>query len=418
MIALALQRSPATSGPRPSGLLQRSCTSCGQHGQGTCHSCGAGKGASTASAGDLVNQALQGPGQAIDPETRAYMEPRLGHDFSGVRLHTGSQAAASAGAMQANAYTVGRDIVFATGRYAPGSQTGKRLLAHELSHVVQQDTGGTPTTMFARAVSHPSDATEREAVAAADTVVAGGSYHPTLSADAALQGDLGGGAIAGIVGGAVAGAVGLGLGIAALAGAFGSRRFSITQTNTDGTPYSSDVNITFTPGSSMHCDEIAFVQSVKYVDAAKKQNLNPLKNYNDRMTAANWTVDRAEPRQYGWYGYNNNGRPSGTVSPGKAPTPVTPATMHDIPRNDLSSCAMDFETCAICRSGTDVNTVYGCLHWGFDVDAANKLTSHKPVEAAAPSAEFADTIKQWNVQAAGPAAQRNDPNQQPLGPFK
>jgi len=365
-----------------------------------------------------VDRVLRGAGHALDPQARAFIEPRLGHDFSQVRVHTGAIAASSAAALNANAYTVGRDVVFAAGKYAPGSREGRRLIAHELTHVVQQDRGGTPAPMFAKAISHPSDSTEREAVHASNVVADGGSYQPRLSADAALQGDLGGGAIAGIVGGAVAAGAAIGLGIAALAGAFGSRRFSITQANTDGTPYSSDVNITFNPAGSMHCDEIAFVQSVKHVDATTKQNLNPLKNYKDRMTAANWTVDRIEPRQYGWYGYNNNGRPSGIVSPGKAPTPLTPATLHDIPRNDVSNCEMDFETCAICRSGTDVNTVYGCLHWGFTVDAANKLTSRKPTEAAAPSPEFADTIKQWNVQAAGPAAQRNDPNQQPLGPFK
>jgi hypothetical protein len=413
MMAAARQRSPVANAARPSGLLQRACTSCGQHGHGTCHACGSGKSEPASDPAQLVNQTLQGPGQAIDRETRAFMEPRLGHDFSGVRVHTDTGAAASAAAMHANAYTVGQDIVFASGRYAPGSQMGRRLIAHELSHVVQQDNGGTPAAMFDRAVSHPSDATEREAVAAADTVAGGGSYHPALAADAALQGDASGGGIGGFLN-TVTGTSGAGL--AALAGALA--RFSITQTNTDGTPYSSDVNITFTPTSSRHCDEIAFVQAVKHVDATSHANLNPLGNYKNRMTAANWTVDRVQPRQYGWYGYNNDGKPSGSVSPGKAPTPLTPATLHDTPRNDVSNCDMSFETCAICRTGTDANQVYGCLQWGFGVDAANKLTSHKPAETAAPSAEFTETIKQWNVQAKGPAAQRNDPNQQLLGPFK
>jgi hypothetical protein len=412
-------RRPAASLLRSSGLLQRQCA-CGQHTPdgGTCSSCAKQTNAPAETAAGLVNQTLQGPGQAIDPGTRAFMEPRLGHDFSGVRVHTGTQASASAAALHANAYTVGRDIVFAVDKYAPASREGRRLLAHELSHVVQQDAGGTSTAMFAKAISHPSDATEREAVAAADTIVEGGTYHPSLSADAALQGDLGGGAIAGIVGGAVAGAAGLGALIGALAGAFGSRRWSISQTNTDGATYSSKVAITFDPSASMHCNEIAFVQAARHNDVATGQSAITFPNYVQRRTATGWTLDRIEARKYGWYGYNNDGRPSGTVTPGSAPSPLTPAVLHDSPTDTVSNGVFEFETCAICRSGTDVNTVYGCFHWGFNVDASNKLTSRATSEAAAPSAEFANSLKQWNVQAAGPAAQRNDPNQQSLGPFK
>lgn len=79
-----------------------------------------------------------GPGRALDTATRAWFEPRFGVDFSNVRLHTGAHAAASARAFGAYAYTLGQDIVFGAGQYAPGSDRGRRLLAHELTHVVQQ----------------------------------------------------------------------------------------------------------------------------------------------------------------------------------------------------------------------------------------------------------------------------------------
>jgi hypothetical protein len=84
---------------------------------------------------------IQGPrggGQPLDPATRAFMEPRFGHDFSQVRIHTGSRAAKTAQALNARAFTVGRDIVFGAGQYALGASAGQRLLAHELTHVVQQ----------------------------------------------------------------------------------------------------------------------------------------------------------------------------------------------------------------------------------------------------------------------------------------
>jgi len=89
----------------------------------------------------VVHEALRSGSQPLGADDRAYFESRLGHDFSRVRVHTGEPAEASAKAVHANAYTVGRDIVFAAARYAPHTPEGRRLLAHELVHVVQQ-TGG------------------------------------------------------------------------------------------------------------------------------------------------------------------------------------------------------------------------------------------------------------------------------------
>ncbi len=140
----------------------------------------------------VVREALREPGRPLDPETLSFMESRFGHDFamvpsrmpaaspsgdltlgdphdaaeheadraahdlmngpalspgrtqqdfSGVRVHTGTLAARSSEAIRANAFTVGRDIVFGAGRFAPGSNEGKRLIAHELAHVVQQSGG-------------------------------------------------------------------------------------------------------------------------------------------------------------------------------------------------------------------------------------------------------------------------------------
>jgi hypothetical protein len=81
---------------------------------------------------------LRGGGQPLPESARAYFEPRFGHDFSGVRLHTGEQAAKSARSVNARAFTVGQDVAFGAGQYSPETNSGKRLLAHELTHVVQQ----------------------------------------------------------------------------------------------------------------------------------------------------------------------------------------------------------------------------------------------------------------------------------------
>ncbi|MGH6872652.1 MAG: eCIS core domain-containing protein [Rhizomicrobium sp.] len=85
-----------------------------------------------------VRTVLAAPGRPLDDATRSYMEPRLGSDLSHVRVHTGSEASESARAMMARAYTAGPDIVFAQGRYAPGDAEGRKLLAHELTHTLQQ----------------------------------------------------------------------------------------------------------------------------------------------------------------------------------------------------------------------------------------------------------------------------------------
>jgi peptidoglycan/xylan/chitin deacetylase (PgdA/CDA1 family) len=94
-----------------------------------------------------VNGALRTPGRPLDPATRALMERRFGRSFGRVRVHTGAEAAASARAVAAQAYSVGDDVVFDTGRYAPGSPRGRGLLAHELAHVAQQKEASGPGLM-------------------------------------------------------------------------------------------------------------------------------------------------------------------------------------------------------------------------------------------------------------------------------
>ena len=91
----------------------------------------------------IVREVLAIPGQPLDPATRGFMEPRFGNDFSTVRVHSDATAEQSARDVSAHAYTVGHNIVFGAGRFEPGTHEGRRLLAHELTHVVQQG-GATP----------------------------------------------------------------------------------------------------------------------------------------------------------------------------------------------------------------------------------------------------------------------------------
>jgi hypothetical protein len=92
----------------------------------------------TVEAPSIVNEVLGTPGQPLDSSTKAFFEPRFGHDLSKIRIHTDDRAARSAQSLTADAYTVGNHVVFGPGRYRPDSLAGGRLLAHELAHTVQQ----------------------------------------------------------------------------------------------------------------------------------------------------------------------------------------------------------------------------------------------------------------------------------------
>lgn len=128
----------------PEPIVQRSCAGCA--GGEPCAECEdegpaiqrmAAESGGGFSAPDSVVGGL-GAGAPLDAAARAYFEPRFGRSFGDVRVHTDASAVQSAQAVQARAFTVGRDVVFATGEYAPGTPEGRRLLAHELTHVVQQ----------------------------------------------------------------------------------------------------------------------------------------------------------------------------------------------------------------------------------------------------------------------------------------
>jgi len=141
--------SPTPVAPR----LQRKCACGGDVGPtGECEQCrrkrlalqrsAFGGLSGIAQAPPVVHEVQRAPGRALDPGVRSFMEPRFGRDFSDVRIHTDSLAASAATSVGAHAYTAGNHIVFASGQYAPDSAAGRRLIAHELAHTVQQRASG------------------------------------------------------------------------------------------------------------------------------------------------------------------------------------------------------------------------------------------------------------------------------------
>lgn len=183
-----LQTKPTSSfTPVSSRLLQRKCACGGSAGlTGKCSECKskrltlqrrATNQAEPDEVPPIVHEVLQSPGQQLDRDTRNFMESRFGHDFSQVRVHTDTKAAESAQAVNALAYTVGRDVVFKREEYQPETIKGKFLLAHELTHVLQQgNRDSTPVRL-----GKDNDSNEIEANAVSTDILTSPKSVPRIS---------------------------------------------------------------------------------------------------------------------------------------------------------------------------------------------------------------------------------------------
>jgi hypothetical protein len=127
----------------------------------------------------IVHEVLRSPGQVLNDSTRLFMELKFGHDFSKVRVHTDSKAAESAKAVNAKAYTVGKNIVFNAGQYSPETNAGKQLLAHELTHTIQQLAHNQQLAANSGIIS--TEALEKEALNAESAILMGDTFKSTLS---------------------------------------------------------------------------------------------------------------------------------------------------------------------------------------------------------------------------------------------
>ncbi len=186
------KRAPFT-GSAP--FVQLKCACGSGSGAGECDSCNEKKRLQRKGVGSAgpagVAPALPTGGQGLDAPLRGQMEGAFGHSFAGVRVHHDAAAHHAAQSLHAHAFTVGQDVYFARGQFAPESRQGLRLLAHELSHTVQQrglSSSASPTALQADdggfAIDPVDAPLEREADAAADRVLSGG--RPQVSMGAAI----------------------------------------------------------------------------------------------------------------------------------------------------------------------------------------------------------------------------------------
>lgn len=184
---------PTAFTPVSRGPLQRKCACGGTPGpSGECESCRKKKlqrrsenldqsfilhpPSSVSEVPPIVHEVLRSAGQPLDAQTRAFMEPRFGHDFSKVRVHKDEKAAESAYSVNALAFTVGQDIVFGEGQFQTQTEVGQKLLAHELTHTIQQ---GATSPLHPLEMTALGGATEREAEVMANSMMCGHQFTST-----------------------------------------------------------------------------------------------------------------------------------------------------------------------------------------------------------------------------------------------
>lgn len=373
----------------------------------------------------IVHEALHSSGQPVDPTTRGFMESRFGRDFSRVRVHTDSRAAESADAVNAFAYTVGQDVVFGAGQYAPGVEAGRRLLAHELAHVAQQQGHTGSLQRKSIRLSHPEEASERKADAAAESVLSGraapdlGSASPdTLYRAVKTNG-----------------------------GSFDTSEYipindaSSANRRGIGKVIGANIHLNFTPNDLVEADHIGLIQTVKtlrsrraggpinipdnartttlpdaltagegdegrgidqlaFVDRTRIPQTNPLyATTNTRRTTSRTLTDVLPDPAHGWGDHGHHKRKAdGSFEPSKD------AELIDTPRRSISFVGQmwtqSFEVAALVLDGPMANTYLGSIAWGWENDAAGTATLNPAriamVQAGVPSLAFRQAGEKWN----------------------
>lgn len=353
-------------------------------------------------------QVPESRGEYLPAGVRVPMESLYGHDFSRVRVHADASAARSASALGALAYTVGTDVVFGTGQYAPETRRGRALLAHELAHVVQQD-GITAAADRPLEVTAESSATERAAHAAMHAVMT-----PHRSPASAVRDRLRATRPA---------APTIQRAVSTWGGEFDTTTYKLLALpGYDGV----DIALEFRPNDKVDAELIGMVQTVvrtekgvpfvsgtasekaaytsraipagtagegRRIDqAAEPGSTNPL-YAADVAGAKDRLATTATAATWGHHGWRFTDK-TGTLR-------TKNALLLDTPK--LSSArtesAQRFETTALAVQGVQEGTYYGSVSWGWEKDAAGIVTMLPltRVSKDAPSNIFTAAARRWNA---------------------
>ena len=329
-----------------------------------------------------IDAGLRSPGRPLAADTLQSMQARLGHDLGSVRIHTGAQAAASAAALHARAYTVGSDIVFGAGAYAPASAAGRHLLAHELVHVLQQRAGIAPaaqsggelqraptiSVMDENFIGPPSTSQRRAA--------------KSCPIDCCFQN--------------------LGM-LHTMPLFFHESRGAIVP---EGSPRATGIGAELhfiaasdqpAAGDLCHCDAFQMIQILTTTHPGTGHTAT---SYVDNGSAGTQPFYGA-PAGLGRSGHGEHPIPGGYVDAGERIT--TTESIYDRPyreRADLGTTSLSWqaETCVACVKNTGPDLILGCTTYGFTQNYNAATSSFDPVQQIAPgcgsrpSANFTATL--------------------------
>lgn len=311
--------------------------------------------------------------------------------------------------MDAAAYTVGSQIVFAEGRYQPGTAAGRRLLAHELAHVAQQPNASVPGPHLE--VGKPSDAAERAADAAAQHALVHGTTRTVDAIDAS--------------------ATVRRTTVDSWAGTFDNDLQYDLKNENDGKgegAYSSPIQIRFTPKRVVRADKVALVQTAvstwndqtwfignEAERKAMEARSTPSGTHIDQPSTSSTTplVGMKNPPSGGDLAASVPGKfvrfgtPSAKDPESRKAWMFDPAGLGPIP--DQVAASQSLETAALAVSGPQRGVYYGSVRWGWDKAAGAKTATLKPFQSVskdAPSAEFSRASELWNASKTDQGAAR------------
>lgn len=325
-----------------------------------------------------------GAGARLDTASRGYFEPRFGHDFGNVRIHTGPQAAAAAHSIRARAFTLGHDVVFAAGEHDPGSEAGKRLLAHELTHVVQQQTG-----TQRKKLQKMDDATFE-----ANTGVDKGIKKGTMTKDAAINGKT-----------------------FTVSCGFNSYDFSFkfAKAYKGDYPYTSAgkdvrgiyVKIEASIKDKEKCGRCTPMQLIQVTRDSAKNAAGVLESVKPtsatREARGGWSDPKAPSR--GWYVDTLDSAKSAFVTDlahtAEAGDETKPAILWDPPGywSTDTNKGGDFYTCAVCQDASKRKWIAACVQWGSYTDGSGNINFNPltPVASCGSIQTVRDASERWDA---------------------
>lgn len=350
-------------------------------------------------------KALSGGGHPLSASARSYFEPRFGYDFSNVRLHTDNAAMESARQVKALAYTIGRDIVLGAGQTSSETAAGRRLLAHELTHVIQQGGGqrlggSTPARSIQPRVSRMIQRVQTDA-----GFEAGSGVGPAITAGTMVPNNA-------IMGHTFTATNCRGLYGCNIDFAFGkaySGVYTLAANGRDVRGIYIKISATFNPAICGNCNAVLLIQDYRDITQVGTAMQTAEPDSPTRRERAGWGNATAPSR--GWGIDQLEGNPSPfltsmwTANPG---TSITPAEFWDSPGfwTDARNHGSEFHTCAVCDNPGVQRRVMACVNWGLYIDNAG-VVSFRPATPAAscgPTQQLQDATTRFEGMAGNQSA--------------